>query len=623
MDRSARMSGRLATLICIVACLAVPAALDQPVAPQRNWLRLQTSNFTLLGNSSEKDLRRVAQRLEQFREAIGVLFPKAVLNAPRPTFVLVFRNQKSYDPFKPKYQGKTKDIAGFFIRGAAANYIALTTESLDDFGTVYHEYMHQVVDNTMESSPLWFNEGLAEYYTSFSVTPDGQRASLGKVLPWHVLLLRQQWVPLPALLAVTHESPLYNEKNRMGVFYSESWALVHYLLLGDQQKYARHAAEFIGLLDDGTDPNDAAMRTLHVSLDALEKGVRGYVNQELFPLQTVRFTERIGAVDRLPVTQAAESDVHAVLGELLSTMQRNDEARAQLDAALTLDPESPTAHMALGRLLLASHQAEEARPHLRKAVIQPDAPWAVHWDYALLQIQARLSDQPAVDDAAIEAALRRVIAANPSFGDAYGQLAWLRAQSPANLEEAAALVRKALAFVPGNEEYQLLLATILVNQQEFPAAHQVLDRLARGATTPAVRETANSMLATVRRYEAQPARPSADSPSATSTREPRVMPVFREPKPGEERVAGWLTAIECGKNGIVLVARVDGKPFRIHAERFEAIDFITYREDLRGSVGCGRRAQEDIVVMTYRPGGNDIAGEAVAVEFPPANFVPK
>ena len=68
---------------------------------------------------------------------------------------------------------------------------------------------------------------------------------------------------------------------------------------------------------------------------------------------------------------------------------------------------------------------------------------------------------------------------------------------------------------------------------------------------------------------------------------------------------------------------MDGKPFRIHAERFEAIDFITYREDLRGSVGCGRRAQEDIVVMTYRPGGNDIAGEAVAVEFPPANFVPK
>ena len=101
------------------------------------------------------------------------------------------------------------------------------------------------------------------------------------------------------------------------------------------------------------------------------------------------------------------------------------------------------------------------------------------------------------------------------------------------------------------------------------------------------------------------------------------MPIFREPKTGEERVAGWLTAIECGQNGIVLVARVDGKPFRIHADRFEAIDFITYREDLRGSVGCGRRTTEDMVVLTYRPGGSGIAGEAVAVEFPPANFVPK
>ena len=228
-------------------------------------------------------------------------------------------------------------------------------------------------------------------------------------------------------------------------------------------------------------------------------------------MQTVRFTERIGAVDRLPVAPAAEADVHATLGELLATMQRDGEARAQLDAALALDPESPTAHMALGRMLLASHHADEARPHLRKAAVPPDAPWAVHWDYALLQIQARLSDQPAVDDAAIESALRRVIAANPSFGDAYGQLGWLRAQSPEHLKEAAALVRKALEFEPGSDEYQLLLATILMNQQDLPAAHQALERLTRSGTTPAMRETATNMLATVRRYESQPAQPSAES----------------------------------------------------------------------------------------------------------------
>ena len=610
-------------MVCLLTCLIARASADQPAAPQRSWLRLQTSNFTLLGNSSEKDLRRVGQRLEQFREAIGILFPKAVLNAPRPTIVLVFKNEKAYDPFKPQYQGKAKAIAGFFIRGAAANFVTLTTDSLEDFGTVYHEYMHQVVDNTMESSPLWFNEGLAESYTSFSVTDDGQRASLGKVLPWHILRLRQQWVPLVTLLDVTHDSPMYNEKDRMGVFYAESWVLVHYLLLGEHQKYAPHAAEFLGLLSAGKEPNEAAKQALHIPLDGLEKGIRGYVNQELFPLQTVRFTERIGAVDRLPVAPAAEADVHATLGELLATMQRDGEARAQLDAALALDPESPTAHMALGRMLLASHRADEARPHLRKAAVPPDAPWAVHWDYALLQIQARLSDQPAVDDEAIESALRRVIAANPSFGDAYGQLGWLRAQSPEHLKEAAALVRKALEFEPGSDEYQLLLATILMNQQDLPAAHQALERLTRSGTTPAMRETATNMLATVRRYESQPAQPSAESTSSSATTGAGVMPVFREPKAGEERVAGWLTAIECGQKGVVLVARVDGKPLRVHADRFESIDFITYRDDLSGSINCGRRSPEDVVVLTFRPGGSGVAGEAVAVEFPPANFVPK
>jgi tetratricopeptide (TPR) repeat protein len=626
MHRAAHWPKRSIALFSIAMCLSVSAgSADQSVAPQRNWLRMQTANFTLLGNSSDKDLRRVGQRLEQFREAIGILFPKAVVNSPRPTIVLVFKNQKAYDPFKPLYQGKTKPISGYFIRGAAANYISLTSEGLDDFGTIYHEYMHQVVDNTMESSPpLWFNEGLAEYYTSFSVTADGQRASLGKVLSWHILLLREQWVPLSTILAVTHDSPMYNEKDRMGVFYAESWVLVHYLLLGEHQKYAPHAAEFLGLLSDGVSPGDATTKALHVSLQALEKGIRAYVSQELFPLQTVSFTERIGAVDRLPVTPAAEADVHAALGELLATMQRDEEGRAQLDAALALDPESPTAHMALGRMLLASHKADEAKAHLKKAVVQADAPWAVHWDYALLQIQARLADQAAVDDSAIEAALRRVIAANPSFGDAYGQLAWLRAQSPEHLKEAAALARKALEFVPGNEEYQLLLATILMNQQDFPAAHQVLDRLVKVATKPGVREPAATMLAAAQKYESQPAQPAPDTPATTSSaRGAGVIPVFRELKAGEERVAGWLTAIECGPKGVVLVARVGDKSVRVHAARFEAVDFITYRNDLAGSINCGRRSPEDVVVVTYRPGGSGVLGEAVAVEFPPANFVPK
>jgi len=621
MRRHAHWLGRLFGLACISTCLAAPPVVaDQSVAPQRNWLRLQTSNFTLLGNGNETSLRRVGQRLEQFRDAIGVLFPKAVLNAPRPTIVLVFKNRKSYDGFKPRNLGQTQAIDGFFIRGAAANYIALTIESLDDFGTVYHEYMHQVVDNTLESSPLWFDEGLAEYYTTFEVTNDGRAAVLGRAIPPHVLLLRRQWIPLATLLGIAHDSPHYNEQSRMGVFYAESWMLVHYLIHGEERKYAGHAGEFLGLLSNGTDSDAAALRALHVSLDGLEKGLRGYINQEQFPVQAVRFTKTSDDLDRLPVNAAPEADVHAALGELLFTLRREDDARAELDAALTLDPELPMAHMALGRMLLASHHADEARPHLRKAVVQSDAPWAVHWDYALLQIQARLADQPAVDDAAIETALRRVIAANPSFGDAYGQLAWLRAQSPDHLEEAAVLVRKALEFMPGNEEYQLLLATILMNLQDLAGAHHVLERLSRSGATAELRETAGKMLATVQRYESQPAQPSAGS--LASMRGHRVMPEFREPKAGEQRVAGWLTAIECGKNGIVLVARVDGTPFRVHATGFEAIDFISYRDDVRGAVRCGPRTSEDLVVLTFRPGGG-VAGEVIAVEFPPANFVPK
>ena len=98
--------GSIASVVCLLTCLIARASADQPAAPQRSWLRLQTSNFTLLGNSSEKDLRRVGQRLEQFREAIGILFPKAVLNAPRPTIVLVFKNREGVRPVQAAIPGQ-------------------------------------------------------------------------------------------------------------------------------------------------------------------------------------------------------------------------------------------------------------------------------------------------------------------------------------------------------------------------------------------------------------------------------------------------------------------------------------------------------------------------------------
>ncbi len=230
----------------------------------------------------------------------------------------------------------------------------------------------------------------------------------------------------------------------MSVFYAESWALVHYLLLGNQRRHARGPRRVRGRASaTGTPPEHACQSAFKLAPAALEREVRHYVEGDRFARQVLTFTNRIGAIDQVPVTPLDEASVHAMLGDLLFRMQRTEEARAEVDAALALAPELPEAHGVLGRLLLASDHRSEATAHLAKAVAAPDAPWASHYEYATLLLEARAAGATGLD-AEIEHTLGRVIALQPSFPEAYAQLAWMKSQSHATADEAVGLVKRAL-----------------------------------------------------------------------------------------------------------------------------------------------------------------------------------
>ena len=77
---SLRRSGfGVVLLFVLIAPLTVQA--------KDNWLRVQTKNFTLVGNASEKDMRQVATKLEQFRDVFTRLFSSAKFTSPVPTTV--------------------------------------------------------------------------------------------------------------------------------------------------------------------------------------------------------------------------------------------------------------------------------------------------------------------------------------------------------------------------------------------------------------------------------------------------------------------------------------------------------------------------------------------------------
>src|SRR5215212_10578861 len=100
---------RFLVLGCLLATASFAGAAPA-VERQKNWLTLRSPNFTVLGDAGAGDIRRVAERLEGFRDALGALFPRAIEAASRATTVVVFRSHRSFEPFKPRYEGKPQSV---------------------------------------------------------------------------------------------------------------------------------------------------------------------------------------------------------------------------------------------------------------------------------------------------------------------------------------------------------------------------------------------------------------------------------------------------------------------------------------------------------------------------------
>ena len=246
-----------------------------------------------------------------FARCLACCFLTITMNSPVPTTVIVFKSDSSYKPFKVN-----PNVAGYFQPGEDVNYITLTTEKSSDdqpFRTIFHEYVHLLVENTMGATvPLWFNEGLAEYYSTFDIKDDYRRVILGDLIANHVLYLREnKFLPLRTLFAVDYKSPYYNEGNKMNVFYAESWMLMHYLLQGDGQKHRPQLAKFVDLLRANVTIDEAFQQAFQSSIDSLEKDFKSYVQGAKYMATGITFEHKLDFDSEMQSAPLAEAEAHA------------------------------------------------------------------------------------------------------------------------------------------------------------------------------------------------------------------------------------------------------------------------------------------------------------------------
>ena len=597
-------------------------------AEAASWIRVETPNFIVIGEASEKRVREVAEQFERFRQALARILPGAATTAAVPTIVVVFNTQRSFEPYRPRFNGKPIEAAGYFVSTNDLNIVALAFENRDRaLRTVFHEYAHLVVSNVVRDVPVWVSEGLAEYYSTFSAQDGGRTALMGTPIPEHLIRLNQErLIPHQELLKVDQSSSLYNEGERRSVFYAQSWALVHMLTMGKPER-SRELAEYITLTATGTS-SERAWTDVFGAID-INFEIQKYVNRLTLNALRYRFDEEIPTV-RGAVSTPSESDVDAALADLLHHIHLTEDSIARLEKAVTKEPASARARALLGLRRHDQNKMDDARQLFVEAH-KDKSDWLTQYlvgtGLTMLVEQTEDAQQMKLASLARDA-LDIVEAARPQLPNALAMRARISASTRTELDEALKGIRHARALAPGRDDYAFEEAHVRLARREFKAARDVIGPLLSARYHTSVRERARDLMAQVVRYEsaleqASMARPEpmADAAPAanreSSTREELVLqPVYRKMQEGEERTEGALERIECTRSGVLLHVRTAERVMRFTASRIEAIDFITYRTDMPLEVGCQPRTPPDRVYVTWRPAIPPAREPtAIAVEF--------
>lgn len=656
----------------LIAALLLCAA-HSSVAAKDTWTSVRSQNFYLVGNASEKDIRQVATRLEQFRHVFSRIFKRARLNDSVPTTVIVFRNESSYKPFNPR------GSAGYFQPGEDVNYITLSAETRSaadtPFAVIFHEYVHLLVRNNVSANtPAWLNEGIAEFYSTLEVAKGEKAADIGRPIADHVYYLRQQkLLPLSTLFAVDHSSPHYNEKSKRGVFYAQSWALVHYLMFGKERQRQPQLNRYLDLVAKGVSQQESFQTVFGADIAAIEKELRDYIRRDSYPYIAFPFEEKLSFDATMQATELTEGQALAYLGDLaLHSPGLLEQAETHLQKAIALDADNPMAHASLGMLRMRERRFPDAREHLRRAVAADARNHLAHYYYAYALSREGMNEMSFVSSyapaiaAEMRAALRKAIELKPGFAASYSLLAFVNMVTNEQIDESIELLKRALALAPGEAQFRLDLAQLYLRKQDFDAALKLVEPLAESAPEPRVKANAQSLRDSIRSIQEQLAKfkaardtdsretASSDGPprlgrrsrpgeagdrdtttggpgAPNASQEPNtigmteeqamalaVREALRQPQAGETRARGVLTRVECGAKGAIFHIRVGAQVIKLSGGDMSSVHFMAFTQEAGGEIGCGPRKPESQVVVTYR--AKDKGGDLVAVEFVPGFF---
>lgn len=600
-------------------------------AEKETWIKVKSKHFTLVGNAGEKQIRKVGAELEKFREAVSRLSGIWQRRFSPPVTVFVFKDNETYEPFKPLYQGKPAEVSGYLQSNDHSAYITLTTDwrRQNPESIIFHEYVHFLTGGGQRSLPVWLGEGLAEYFSTFAVAGGGKQIVIGRVIPAHLRRLREGgWMPMRTLLTADQSSPYYQELDKKTVFYAQAWALTHYLMTGEADRQSQFR-QFLNAVAAGLSAESALKQFFQTSTDDLDAELRDYVRRNVFNSQTISFDRKIETDETMTVVSLGDAELKAYLGDLLWHIERTDSGEFALERALAVDANQPLALSSLGLLRIKQKRFAEARQLLRQAIQTGEADYLAYYSHAFACQQQRVDSSGFVSGfppeavAEMRASLNRARQLMPDFPDTYKVLAFIHLVQRENAGEASALIRRALDLAPDRDDFLYTQAQIHLWQKEFSAARQTAQTIISNGLKADIRERAKFLLQTIDLRESEAALAKAETEIRLRRERESPTKAGDDPTrpPGKrfegEQVRGWLTRMDCSDNEVTLTVVSGIRAFKFRAE-WGKLTLVRHTMEIPNQITCGAMSPARQVIVTYRPATGlkvKFDGEPVGLEF--------
>jgi hypothetical protein len=508
-------------------------------ASDSGWTRARNRHFEVYSQAGAANARSLLlwfDRLHTFFER------QTGLNLDRhaPVQILVFNSVEQYEPVRLR-----PNSDAYYLATDSNNYIVLSSPRAQTVAA--HEYWHFVEHTEGLHLPVALNEGLAEFYST--VQMDADRALIGAVpsARFRTLQMHQSWTPLAKLLAMD-DRDLPPDRQTSEMFYSETWALCHMLMLAPG--YAPHFRELAGRLSAQVPVQQAMETTYSKSLSTIATDLREWVTT----LTSVTASIQISLSSETEPLVAGDADdfsVRSLMAEILRGSGKVDEAE-QIYTKLAFEAPK-NAEISAARALLAVRRKDlpGARLFWQQALDDGIRDARVCYRFAVL------GEAVGMSDAEIRPALECAIASDPGLDDALFKLALI--ENAAGERKAALDHLRAMREIAPRRRYSywMVVSDILNEFDRRDEALAAAERAKEWAATTEQRNAAEQLA-----YMAETdltVRFGRDSNGNTRMETARVRHnstdwnPFVEPGDRVRRIEGHLLEIECNEAENVFV----------------------------------------------------------------------